>query len=99
MLRGAEQGELDALGGSAGEDDGFRVRMQPLCDRLAASIDLRGNSSAGLMAGAAWISVVLEHPWQHRLHDARVSARGRMIVEIDFAGQCSVAFDGCKVEW
>lgn len=96
MLRGAEQRELDALGGSAGEDDGFRVGIQPLCHRLTAAIDLRGDPSAGFMADAARIPVVLEHPWQHRLHDARVGARGRMIVEIDFAGQCSVTFEGCK---
>jgi len=100
MLRSAEQGELDAFGGSAGEDDGFRVGIQMRCNRLAAAIDLGGDSSAGFVARTARVPVVLEHPWQHCLHDARIGARGRMIVEIDFAGQCSVAFEECKgIRW
>lgn len=99
MLRSAEQGELDAFGGSAGEDDGFRIGMQSVCNRFAAAIDLGGDSSAGFVARAARVPIVLEHPWQHRLHDAWIGACGRVIVEIDFAGQGSVAFEGCKVVW
>ena len=79
----ALDGEVVRFGGAAGEDDFARRGADQIGNLLARFIHRLLGHPAELVIAAGGIAEVLREIGQHRLEDAGVHLRGRVIVEIN----------------
>ena len=85
--------EVVRLGRAAGEDDLLRVRADQIGDLLARLLDRLFGFPAERMVAAGGVAEVLGEVRQHRLDDARIDRRRRVIVHVDrkLDGHCCLS--------
>ena len=79
----AFDGEVVGFGGAAGEDDFARRGADEVCNLLAGFIDRLFGHPAELMIAAGGVAEVFGEVRQHRVENAGVHTRRRVIVEIN----------------
>ena len=80
--------EVVGLGRAAREDDFLRVRADEIGDLLARLLDRLFGFPAERMVAAGGVAEVLGEIRQHRLDDARIDRRRRVIVHVDRKLDC-----------
>ena len=80
---GALDREIVRFGRARGEDDLARIGLDQRGDFAAGALDRLGGDPAIRVAGAVRVAEMLGEVRQHRLEDARVYRRRRLVVEID----------------
>ena len=82
-LGDALDGKVVALGGAGGEDDLLRRRADQLRNLLARLLHRLLGHPSKLVIAAGRVAEVLGEVGQHRLHHARIDARGGVVVHVD----------------
>ncbi len=82
-MRHALDRKIVRFGRARGEDDLARIGLDQRRDLAPGALNGLGGDAAIRVAGAVRVAKMLGKVRQHRLEDARVDRRRRLVVEID----------------